>query len=286
MISYGILAAAIAMLFFAFSDTLAKKVSSKLGSYESSLLIIGAGLIPLAASLFLVHPNVFSPTVVLVSIIAGVFLAGGFLFVYKSLETEQVTNTMVLLNLQYVLIVLFGMFVLSEKISLFQAASLIIIFAGVLLVTVTRDLKLNRMLLPAVIGNLCWTIALVILSYLITNYMGASTGAVFITRLISFVVAAAFFAFLVKRKTKRSNSRRLKALGFSLPVATGIFDGVGQLAFVFIILYKSVALGGAVLALEPVLVAIFGYFLYRDRLTHLQLIGMTLAILGGVAINF
>ncbi|MDE1762243.1 MAG: DMT family transporter [Candidatus Micrarchaeota archaeon] len=287
MPSIGIVAALVGLLMFSVGDTISKRVSERLGHLISATVIVGAGIISLAASLLFLPSVPLTPIMLAASAAAGVFTALGFLLVLKSLETEQVSNTMGLLNLQYAVIIILGIFFLSENVSALQYAGLIIVFAGSLLVTLGRKLKVNRMLLPAVAGNLCWGVGIAIISYSIASFAAPTTMFFLYARLVGFSLLLAYLLLMLYRRPKRVLPDKIRHPGrqLGLAVLSGMLAGGALFMITMFTIYRMVTVGGAILALEPVLVAIYGAFLYRDRMSKIQLFGIAIAVIGGIVLS-
>lgn len=288
MFNYGLLAALFALIFFSIGDTLSKSASEKLGHKLSAAVIVSAGIIPIGISLLFIHPNLVNLGVIFFGILAGAFTAIGFLFVFKSLETEQVTNTMSLVNIQYASVIIFGALALSETLSLFQLGGLLLIFAGGALVVFTKGFKINLKLVPAILGMLFWGLDIIVIVYALTLYPSAPSTISFFSRLLGGSFLFLFLLFTLKGKPIKLDSKPKENIAkrFAMALIAGTFDGLALLMITFVTLYKSVEIGGALLAFEPVLIAIYGYFLYKDRLIPLQLLGIAIAVLGGILLNF
>ncbi|MDE1845945.1 MAG: DMT family transporter [Candidatus Micrarchaeota archaeon] len=287
MLGYGIIAALLSLFFFSIGDTLSKHVSEKLGNKASATIIVGAGIIPLGLSIFLIQPNVLDLNVLLLSTLAGAFTAIGFLLVFKSLETQQVTNTLALVNLQYAVIILFGILALSESVSASQYLGLILIFLGALLVTLTRGFRLNLMLVPAILGMIFWGLDIIVVVYGLTIYHNSTTILFFFARATGAAFLLAYLLYSLRGAGTSGVAQRPKVSTryFFIGLAAGIADGIAILLITFVTLYNTVALGGAILALEPILITIYGYLFYKDRLLPLQLVGVAIAVVGGILLN-
>ena len=56
-----------------------------------------------------------------------------------------------------------------------------------------------------------------------------------------------------------------------IAILAEIIAGIGQAGFAFMVVYKSIALDGALQALTPALIAIYGYVFYKERLNSIQI---------------
>ncbi|MGA3021072.1 MAG: DMT family transporter [Candidatus Micrarchaeales archaeon] len=285
MLSLGLISALVSLIFISFSDALLKKVSVAFGGYISSLAI---GLsIPTLFLVFILIPSTITSIILLLCLVAGIAVAAGYVFILISLETEQASNTWALVNIAYVPIVLMGIFVLQQSVNLIQLMSIVLIFVGSALVTITKDIKFNKSLVPAIFGNLLFGIFNVVTIYEISQYTYAASAVYFITWSIAFV-ALIVYGWVTSRlklgsRILKINKNKKTAILFAL--AGGLVIGISQTAWIFAILYKFVTIGGALLATEPILVVIICYFMYKEKLTLLQGVGIIVSVLGTIILS-
>lgn len=282
----GIAAALAGTASYTVEDTASKFVSELFGNRTTSIAVMGIGILP-AFVAFLVfgaggYLNVYQIGLVALS---AVFLAAGYLLVYKSLETEQVSNTFVLFEITPVVMVLFGTFALSEKLTLMQSVSVLAIFAGVLCVTTNVKQRLNKMLLPAIIGMVLWGAYTIPITYAIRG-SGGFVLPILIVQALSFAMIATYLVLArlhkstgVKRHIKLNNKIVLTAL------ACGISAGIGMLLFGYVFLSNVVALGGAINSLGQAFMMLLGRIFYKDRWTRLQFAGLVVMVIGAIALS-
>lgn len=214
--------------------------------------------------------------------VAGIFLAIGFVLCFRSLTTEQVTNTSTLETLQQLATLLFGVLVLGEVLTVLQVLAAVMIFLGVLLVASTKGFKINKFLIPAIFANLSWA------AYWIVLHYGFGQGNLFptlIARVVAFLVILVYASFT--GNLMESKQKKRAKLSYLLPLAivlTGFVDAGINISFSFTLASSVVALGSAIYATTPIFVAIIGKLIYKDRLTKLQLLGIALAVLGEIAV--
>ncbi len=142
----------------------------------------------------------------------------------------------------------------------------------------------HKGLIPAsaayVLGALYW----LLLSSAIT-ISGSFTLPFLITKAISLVIVVAYY---LKRPQFGINRNRKRSMAFTyallLGLAGGALDTLGSVAFGFTIKASILAVGAAITALEPLLVAIIALELYRDRLDLVQVLGIGIAIACAVAL--
>ena len=284
VIALWLILSATAMLLLSFSDVFSKPVADVFGAYVSSLYL-GVALVPAIIYLVLSPPAQITPLLVTLAIGGGVSLALGYVFVLKSLETEQATNTWGLINLGYLSIILFGVLVLGEHVTLLQAIAIAAILTGAIMVTINRGMKFNRQLLPAIIGNLFWVGFNILIIYNISTYTSSPSAIISILFASGFLILLLYGLFSRKATTTKTLTMPKNRRPFALFIVSGLMLGAGQVAFVLVILQHFVALGGAVLAIEPIVVLVLGYALYKERITAFQGVGLLVTVVGAVMIG-
>lgn len=284
VIALWLILSATAMLLLSFSDVFSKPVADVFGAYVSSLYL-GVALVPAIIYLVLSPPAQITPLLVTLAIGGGASLALGYVFVLKSLETEQATNTWGLINLGYLSIILFGVLVLGEHVTVLQAIAITAILTGAIMVTINRGMKFNRQLLPAIIGNLLWVGFNILIIYNISTYTSSPSAIISILFASGFLILLLYGLFSRKATTTKTLTMPKNRRPFVLFIVSGLMLGAGQVAFVLVILQHFVALGGAVLAIEPIVVLVLGYALYKERITAFQGVGLLVTVVGAVMIG-
>ena len=284
VIALWLILSATAMLLLSFSDVFSKPVADVFGAYVSSLYL-GVALVPAIIYLVLSPPAQITPLLVTLAIGGGASLALGYVFVLKSLETEQATNTWGLINLGYLSIILFGVLVLGEHVTVLQAIAITAILTGAIMVTINRGMKFNRQLLPAIIGNLLWVGFNILIIYNISTYTSSPSAIISILFASGFLILLLYGLFSRKATTAKTLTMPKNRRPFVLFIVSGLMLGAGQVAFVLVILQHFVALGGAVLAIEPMVILVLGYALYKERITAFQGVGLLVTVVGAVMIG-
>lgn len=280
MAGLGLPSALTGLFSFSVGDVAAKKAAATLGNYIATLIILGVGIIPIVASLVFLPQNLFSSELVLISAAIGFFLGIGYLLIYKSLETEQASNVWAFWSLQSIFAIFVGVFALGESVSKIQAIEIFAVFAGIFLVAVTENYKLNRKLIFAFFGNVSWGVATALLVYSVGKLGLGSTAFLFYGRIFSLLMIAAFYLLMVKkRKVAGVTSKSVIP-----PIVDGACDGIGQLCYVLIILFQFVVIGAAIIATETLLVPLLSRIVYKERLTLLQIAGIVISTCGAVAL--
>ena len=283
MLSLGIIIALGSTLLIATSDTLIKKLAAKLGSYLTATVPLAVAIIPLLTVAVVIPPVSIAPVYLLFTVLGGLIYALALILILKSLETEQASNTWALSNITLVPIILLGALVLAEPLNTIEIVGILAVIFGSTLITVTGDLKFNKKLFPAIAGNLLYAIYFLLITYSISQAPGAYT---MIFPLAYAVALVALLAYGASASRLIPSLRRFgKARILPLTVLVGLLSGLSYVLWLFVVVLKTVALGGAIQVFEPAIVVVFAYFVYKERLTALQMAGIVIALGGALAIS-
>ncbi len=290
MLSIGILAAFAAALFWGISQLISKVIAPRIGTYRTAALVVSAGILPMLI-IFLIFPTTLTLYNILISVGAGVALAAGYILFYKSVESQNISNIGGIDLLQPAVLVIFGIFILSEPINAVQILGTLIVFVGIALISEKRNGKFNRKLLPAALGNISWAFYWVILSYAISS-SSQYVLPLLISRTTAAIITVFALMFLIETKSgdKFRQSKKTSAIKLSLAVliilgvTEAIFDSSGNIVFGIVISNNVIALGAVLTALEPAFIAFCAHFIFKERLNKVQTLGLAAAIAGALLI--
>jgi len=278
-VAYIIIASLLAVLSWSFVDAVSKLYINRFGKELSSLILLSIGIIPmlLLATAYHYLGNILF--LLFIGLVGGLVLFLGYILVYKSVPSGGVSNSYILLEVQPIILILFGIFVLGEHIGIEKAASIILIFIGISLILLSKKFKLDKQLVPALIGNVMWAVywAIVILAFLYYKN--------FVLPLLSVRVFGAFFAYLYyKAKSPKNyykiNLSKLEISIIAILILAGLFDGFGNILFAFISFSNKVVFGSAILSSEPIIVWLIGLIAYHEKITVRQKFGFLVATAG------
>ena len=287
-----ILAAFGAAAFWTISNIVSKKASVDMGSVAAAAIVVPLGIIPMIIGATLVGSWTIPLSSAVLASISGIFLAVGFILIYRSLQTEQLTNTVVLNEMTPAILVLFGLFALGEHVNMIQALSMVAIFAGAFFMISVGGFRINRRLIPATFAVLSWSIYWIILTYAVTGAGGAFALPVIVSRAAGAGVALAYLA--IKRKEMRSYiGRKFGATAGSgkymivfLLALAAMVDASGDFLFSYVTGTNALAIGSALTALTPMAAAfIGGLLIYKDKLTDSQLVGFVIMVAGALVLS-
>jgi drug/metabolite transporter (DMT)-like permease len=282
-----ILASLLAVLSWVGIDSASKIFIKRLGAEFSVLVVTASGIIPMLVLFFTIgngasigtYSIANLPLLIATSMIGGAALFLGFLLVYKSVSKEGVANSFIFIELQPVLLVIFGIFALGEHLNIYQITSMLIVFAGLMLIIVSGRLRINRQLLPTAFGNIMWAIywfAVIIAVLYYHNFI----LPLLLVRILSAVFAFAYFASANSNPIPRGVGISLTVI--ALVLVSGLLDGFGNILFSFVSFSNKVVIGSIILTMEPILVWLVGLLIYKESITKMQKVGFAVATIGYV----
>ena len=278
----SVLLALVVLVTYSIGDTLAKRIVEAYHYPKSAALVTGISMIPFIAAFFVLPPQPIKSYSVALAAVAGIFYGLGFIFLYKSLSTEQTTNTMALSEFFKATLVLFGVFVFANHLTIVQSSSIALIFVGALLIIMTEKLRVNKKLLYALVGFIFWAVLWVTMQVSINSSQSWLPEGL-IASALAFVVSFAWSLAGGSPRMRHKSDTRQRANWSSIVV--GIAVGVGSLIFCYLLFAKFLAVGSAIIALSPVIVAVASRKLYLDKLIPIQLTGLVIMVLAALALS-
>lgn len=261
------------------SNSLIKGGLKSLDSGIVSLMIVGMGLIPISIYFILFHNAAVSFPVLVLGIISGILIGSGYILFYKGLGVESLSSAGVTINLQQIIVILIAIFFLSEHGTVFEYIGIGCIVAGAILVTIQNAPAKKKYLMIAGLANIIWGIYYLPLSesIMITHL---SSISLLLGRLFGTLFIIGFGLIMSHKSTVTLNRKALYFVGLA-----GIFDGLGNVFYSFAIQEGVFITSGAIVALLPATLAIIGFIYYRDRITPLKVIGISVSVMGALIIS-
>jgi drug/metabolite transporter (DMT)-like permease len=222
------------------------------------------------------------PLLELMSAAGGIFLIGFYILFFKAMKKEMVSNISIFNAFQALLLSLFAILVLGESLTLLNAILMAGIFAGVVMTTYDRKAGFNRHLIVPAAAFTSAAIYWFLVSYAIKS-SGDFVVPFFISRVVATVFLLAYYARMGSKNSAPSKIP-LYSIFIFLGLLGGLFDGLGNLLFGITVNGGLLAIGSALTALIPLIVAIAAWKVYSDRLDPLQMAGIALAVICSVLI--
>jgi drug/metabolite transporter (DMT)-like permease len=283
LVYYGLLFSVITVLAYGIGNAVTKKCDVEYGKYKTAIISIAAGILPNLV-IYIFFPSAFTLPLVLIGIGTGFLFALGYVLFFKSLETEQASNTYSLTLIQAVAISAFGIVVLSEPLSPLAIGGAMLGITGVILVSTTRGFKINRYLIPAMLGNIVWSVGWFVVDYMVAN------GANFIVLLTlqrtiaALIVLIPFVLYWKTAEKRHASGHKARNVALAFGIGGGLLSGIGNLAFAYLADLNFVAVGSILTAFVPIITILIAIPLYGDKMTRLQWFGIAVATVGAIAI--
>ncbi|MGC8648908.1 MAG: EamA family transporter [Candidatus Micrarchaeia archaeon] len=272
---------------------LIKKFVNVFGQIKAAFIITTLNFVVSLLMLPFFHSGSINTAGLILALCSGLLSGLGFILFFSSLKSEQASNTFTLMELQVVILIIFGILALSEELSSIVIFGIILILIGVLFVSYTKELKLNRKLIPAMLANILWGLGWILFYYSYTYdksilyTMIASFGAsiilpgIYLTYSISRQKNKASGTIKIKNTDKKiEESRENKNIIIMIGIIAGLLSGIGNFGFSILESINEIAIGSAISNLQPIFITIIAYFVYKERLTKLQTFGIVIAVSG------
>ncbi len=281
------------------SSILYKYASAYFDYHKISAIVIGLGAIPMLLVL-LPNPAALFATLSNYKLdlaigLSSVFLLIGYVLNFKTLKTEQVTNTFALAQIQPAMLIAFGIFVMHEQLSFIEMIALMFLITGTFFIISNDKLELNRNFIPTIFANISWSIYWFIITFLL-NANFDSISVIFLARLLSFIFGIMFLLWFnttkiwdkQKKKLKDGHifNKNLSMAAVVLLVVASFADGIGNIIFALLDYAKHLVFASIFLSILPALIGIFAYVFFKDKFSKLQILGLILVVITGVVLVF
>jgi bacterial/archaeal transporter family protein len=275
------------MLGWGIYDFLGGVFSKQIGSFKSLFWsqLAGLGSILLLAFVFKTETSIPVLAVILFPIAAIVYSAG-YLFFFKGFEKGNVSIVAGTMNLWAVFTMLFAFIFMGQRLTTTQTIGVFMIISGATLASMewgsirNQGFQLSLGVKEAILGAFFFGIF-----WNISEIISEEIGWLFTTLLVKFGIAVflLIFSFVVKQEVGlKNNSTKTKYVI--------LFMGIIEVAAVALVNY-GLTIGDAILitpiasALSIVTITLAVIFL-KDKISRLQGLGITMAVIGIIATAF
>ncbi len=287
-ISAAILAAIVAHIGFAVSDSISIYANRRLGVFRMALL---SPLVTLVY-IFLLFGVLHSPFVHVTATSAlqttglAVVLFAGFVLFNKSLTSPLAVFNGVIAGAFPAIVVPLSMLFYDATLTSMQLLFVVVTLSGMLAGSLppgffsrNKATRFNRDLLYGLGACLCWGLYFTFIrTPLGVQGWYATEALVISTQLIIIVIVG----LLLKRQFSFKGVER-KTLLASLAAVTGTF--VALLTYYYAIEHGNQAVVTPIAGSYPALFAVLSFWLYRDRLSQLQMIGLVVTLTGIIGLT-
>ena len=272
--------AGLTAVLWSISGIIIKRVSSKFGNLFATAAVGAGNVIVLSAVVLLLGNLGISAYAAGLSVAGGIITGVGYLLFYKSLQKQQASNTFSTIEIQVAILFLYGVLVLGEAVSALDVLGIVIIALGTIAVSIEK-MKFNKGLLPAIAAQVFWALGWIFLVYPISV-----TPNHILPNLISFIAALGMVCLiLLACKINKKLDLHPDSKGVAVGISAGLFSGSGNAVYTLLIYLKELALSAPISNSTPIIIAVIAHFVYKERLSAIQILGIIAVVLGAVILN-
>ena len=286
MLSLAAFFAIIGTIGWGLSNASAKRMVERFGPVRAIVFrnFIAVSILAVA-SLAVGIPDTFTVRMLAFGIALSFIGYFPFIFFLKGLEKGKVGVVYPISAGWVILAALIGILFLGDTLTMLKAASLALIIIGVLVSAVhftelkKSDLFSMKSGVPyALVSAILWG---VVFAFFI--YPAEALGGVFFALMVEGVVfITAFLHLIVKRERLIQGVEEKRLLKKSIPFVfvSGIGAGFGTMFINFGYATGEIAIVSAIAGAQIVVAGVFAHFIYGERLSKQQYIGILLVLIG------
>jgi transporter family protein len=277
----SILAGLGAMFGWGISDFFAGLFSKKIGNFKTFFWSQLAALLfaTLLILFFVTHFNI-PALIVFLLLVAAIFYAAAYLLFYKGFEIGNISVVSATINLWAVFTMLFAFIFLGQRLSGLQFMGVIMIIAGVTLVTLKwSDIKnrnshllkgVRETVAAAVLFGIFWN-----LSDVITNEIGWLLTTFFVK--VGIILFLLLFSLFMKRElTIAKTSIQTKLM----VVLVGVLEAAAVTSFNWGLSIGDVILVTPIASALTIVTITMALVILKEKITLIQGMGIVIAIVG------
>ena len=284
-IEIGIIFAFAAMLCWGFGDFLIQKSTRRFGDWETLFFISVLGTAILFPFVYKDLPALFSSfnEKALIFFGASIAILISALFEFESLKQGKIAVIEPLWSLEVPVAALFAFFILKEAPSYLQSAMILVLVAGLVLVSL-RTYRLERKV---------WLEKAVFIAVFSALIMGAAnflvglcereTNALVINWFLNVFLMIACLIYLLTQKKARILIKNAKEGGWSL-WGMCILDNAAWIAFAYAMVFAPIGIAVALTEGFIIIAVLFGLFVNKENLKTHQKIGLVLAVIAAIVL--
>ena len=285
-VAIGIIFALVSFFGWGVSDLLSKVVIEKLGYYRTVFFYNFTSAIPLLlfALVFVQIPPISFKIVLITALIGFLNTMVGCLMFYKGLEKGDVSVLSPISSSWGVVTVLLALIFLDEMLTLRQSYSIVLIFSGIILSSLSwsglklaRRKKLVSGAKEVIASTIFWGVALFLLKFVVDDL--GSVWSLVIMRYFGVT-----FLFLYGKATRQgfNFSERLACI---LVITIGLLDVIGFLGFNLGVTTELVSIVTPIVTSYPAVTFMLAHIFLHERLEKNQYIGIGMILSGLVLIS-
>lgn len=277
----SILAGLGGMFGWGISDFLGGFFSKKIGYFKTFFWSQLAGLVFAALLIFFFALNLNIPALIAVLLpVAAIFYAAAFLLFYKGFELGNISIVSAVLNLWAVFTMLFAYIFLGQRLSGFQLLGVILIIAGVTLVSLNwSDIKnqnshllkgVKETVASAVLFGIFWN-----LSDVITDEIGWLPTTIYVK--VGVILFLLLFSLFLKRSLSLAETTTQTKL---MMLLVDVLEAFAVMSFNWGLSVGDVILVTPIASALSIVTITMAVVFLKEKITRVQVLGIATAIAG------
>ena len=280
----GVLAALAAMICWGIGDFLIQKATRKLGDIESIFFIGFLGSVALFPFIYNDLPNIFSNTNLLWTLI---FLGFTMLIVsivnFQSLKEGKIAIVEPILETELPITIFLAFIVLQEKLSLLQILLAALVFAGIILISVSKiKIKSKQILEKGAFLAVFAAFGFGFLNFFTGSIARITSPLLAIWSMWTLCFICCFAYLLYKKGLKKIIGDAKKS--HKLILSVGFFDTATWVFFAVSMVNLPISLATAITESYPAIAVLLGIVVNKEVVKTHQFAGMSLALLASIAL--
>lgn len=284
MLGIGVLAALGAMLCWGFGDFFIQRTTRRLGDVEALFFIGLFGAIVLLPFVYQELPFVFSNSNILSALFfLGISTGAVSLVNFQALKEGKISVVEPILELELPLTVMFAMFAFGERLTMVQLLLSMLVFFGVVLISLPKlGLKARHLLEKGAILAVVTSFGFAFVN-VFTGAMVRETSPLLAIWSAWTVYALLCLALLLRKKGVSrifADAKRVKGVVFS----ECFFDTAAWVLFAIALVSLPVSLSTAISESYPAIAILLGIMVNRELVKTHQFAGMGLALFASIGL--
>ena len=270
---------------FAFNDISGAIGSRQLSAARMTLYAWLCGCVLMVLAIPFLFKNSLSAKPLLINSLLAVIMAVAYPLFLHTLEKGNATINGVIAGTFPIWVVIFSLIFFDESLSRVQACAALVIFIGVILSTLhlTRETKrhtvFNRYSVMALAVSVLWGIYFAFIRYPVEQYGWFETNVV--TQIVATITSIGLLLPIIRR----SKYLKFKKTQLKWPLINASFGFSSSLAYNYALTLGASSVVAPIAGSYPGLYAIASYFIFKEKLTRLQLVGIVFVLIGVVALS-
>ncbi len=270
------------------SDFLANQASEKIGHFKTFFWSQVAGLVLVALAAIFFSSQLFfnNPSLILLTIIAGIIYAVAYLLFYRGFEIGNVSVVSAVINFQILLVMAIAYFLFGQRLGPIQIPAIGLVLIGITLVSVNfKDLL--RGSISLVMGVKETLIAAVLFGFFwsLNEFIVEREDWLLVAALVKLVALLTVLSFTFIRHIPLKMERSINKINLMV-LAIGILEALAVMSFTFGLQKgDSIIVAPIASALTIVTVGLAIIFL-KEKISLVQGAGIALTIAGIILTTF